>query len=114
MQNHFNTSVLIDGHFYGFHNNMLKCIEAATGRETWAERGLGRGSLIYADGDLIVLGERGQLLLVEATPDAYRERARTRVFDARTWTMPSLSEGRLYVRSQSELVALDVRPHAPR
>ena len=114
MQNHFNTSVLVGDYLYGFHNNILKCIEAATGREVWAERGLGRGSLIYAEGSLIVLSERGLLTKIEATPDAYREQSRARVFDSRTWTMPSLSGGRLYVRSQSELVALDVRQHAPR
>ena len=57
-----------------------------------------------------MLGERGQLALAEATPDGYRELARHQLFNAKTWTMPSLADGRLFVRSQAELVALAVVP----
>jgi outer membrane protein assembly factor BamB len=106
MKNHFNSSVLVGDHLYGFDDGTLKCIEAATGEEIWAKRGFSKGSLLYADGGLIVLGERGQLASVEATPAGYRERASFQLFKTRTWTMPSLSEGRLFVRDQGNLVAL--------
>lgn len=114
MQNQFNSSVLVGDHLYGFSKSILKCVEVATGREMWAARGFGRGSLLYADGSLIVLGESGQLAKIEATPDDYREQARTRAFQTRTWTMPTLAEGRLYVRSELELAAFDLRPRASR
>ncbi len=109
MKNHFNSSVLVGEHLYGFDNGTLKCIEAATGEEVWAQRGFSKGSLLYADGSLLVLGERGLLASVQATPDGYREDARFQLFEAKTWTMPSLADGRLFVRSQEELVALDLR-----
>ena len=69
---------------------------------------LGHGSLTYADGHLIVLGDRGTLALVEAKSDAYRERSRTQVFDTKTWTVPTFVGGRLYLRDQNELVSLHV------
>ena len=112
MKNHFNSSVLVGEHLYGFDNAILKCVEAATGDEVWAQRGFSKGSLVYADGQLLVLGERGLLASVEASPRGYRELARHQLFatDTKTWTMPSLAGGRLFVRSQGELVALDLRP----
>jgi hypothetical protein len=57
----------------------------------------------------LVLSERGMLVLVEATPEAYRELASHQVLEGRCWTPPSLSEGRLYLRNHAELVALDLR-----
>jgi outer membrane protein assembly factor BamB len=109
MRNHFNSSVLVGDHLYGFDNAFLKCIAVANGEEKWATRGFAKGSLIYADGHLIVLGERGNLAWVEATPEDYRESAGFQLFNSKTWTMPSLANGRLFVRDQKELVALDLR-----
>jgi outer membrane protein assembly factor BamB len=108
MKNKFSSSVLHDGHIYGFDEKMLTCIVAATGEPKWQARGLGHGSLIYADGFLVVLGDKGTLALVEATPGEYREKARAQVFDGKTWTLPSLAGGKLYLRDEHELVALDI------
>lgn len=108
MRNHFNSSVLVGKQLYGFDNGTLKCIDVATGEERWAHRGLGKGSLIFADGHLVVLGEQGQLLLVEATPEAFLEVSSARPFKARTWSQPALADGVLFLRSQTELVALQV------
>jgi outer membrane protein assembly factor BamB len=111
MQNHFNSSVLIDGHLYGFDRSRLKCIRVADGQERWNQSGFNRGSLLYVDGHLLVLGERGELALVKANPDSYQEIGKTKVFPDgdKTWTMPTLAGGRLYVRSEAQLVALDLQ-----
>lgn len=111
MQNHFNSSVLVDGHLYGFDRARLKCIRASDGQELWSQSGFSRGSLLYADGYLLVLGERGELALVKARPDSYQEVAKTKVFPDgdKTWTMPTLAGGRLFVRSEAQLVALDLQ-----
>ncbi len=110
MKNHFNSSVLVDGYLYGFDNTILKCIDAANGEEKWASRGFARGSLLYADGDLYVLSQRGLLARVAATPEGYREEARAQILSGKTWTMPTLADGRLFLRSHEEMVALDLRP----
>ena len=61
-----------------------------------------------ADGHLIALGDQGTLVLVEATSEAYREKARFDVFDGKTWTMPTLSGGTLFLRDEKQLIALKV------
>ena len=110
MRNHFNSSVPLDGHIYGFDNATFKCIEASTGEQKWAKRGrMGKGSLIYADGHLLVLTETGRLLLVEATPESYVEKAAVQLLEGRCWTAPALSDGRLFLRNRDEMLALDLR-----
>lgn len=108
MKNHFNSSVLLDGFLYGFDDGTLKCIDGATGEEKWKQRGFAKGSLLVADGHLFIFSEKGELAVAEATPEGYRETGRTRPMDGKTWTMPTLSHGRLYVRDEEELVAFDL------
>jgi outer membrane protein assembly factor BamB len=108
MKNHFNSSVLLGSHLYGFDNATLKCIDAHTGEEKWEQRGFAKGSLLVADGHLVIFSESGLLALAEASPDAYVEKARAQILEGRTWTMPSLAGGTLFLRNQAEMVALDV------
>ena len=55
-----------------------------------------------------MLGDEGTLALVEANPTAYREKGRVQIFDGKTWTAPSLSGGKLYLRDQKQVVSLDI------
>ena len=109
MKNHFNSSVLQGDYLYGFDNAILTCIEVNTGEEQWQQRGFEKGSLLLADGYLIILGEKGKLALVEANPSEYREKALFQLFDDKCWTVPTLAGGRLYLRNQKEMVCLDLR-----
>jgi len=110
MKNHFNNAVLVGDHLYGFDNATFKCLSVATGEPTWAFRGLGKGSLLAADGDLlIVLADQGTLLLVKAIPDAYTELARFQAMEGKAWTAPTLANGRLYLRDHDEIVALEMK-----
>jgi outer membrane protein assembly factor BamB len=110
MKNHFNNAVLVGEHLYGFDNATFKCLSVATGEQAWAFRGLGKGSLLAADGDLlIVLSDQGTLLLVQAAPDAYTELARFQAMEGKAWTAPALANGRLYLRDQDEIVALEMK-----
>lgn len=110
MKNHFNSSVVDGNNLYGFDDATLKCIDVLTGAEKWKQSGFGKGSLILADGHLIVLSERGKLALVEATPTAYKEAASYQALDGKCWTMPTLANGKLYLRNQKSLVSLDLKP----
>lgn len=115
MKNHFNNAVLVGPHLYGFDNATFKCLSVATGEPTWAFRGLGKGSLLAADGDLlIVLSDQGTLLLVKAAPDAYTELARFQAMEGKAWTAPTLANGRLYLRDHDEIVALDMKASGAR
>ncbi|MCI0446605.1 PQQ-like beta-propeller repeat protein [bacterium] len=109
MKNHFNSSVVDGNNLYGFDDAILKCIDVITGAEKWKQSGFGKGSLILADGHLIVLSERGKLALVEATPTAYKEVASFQALDGKCWTMPTLANGKLYLRNQKSLVSFDLK-----
>ncbi len=108
MQNKYTSSILQSDYLYGFDGGMLKCIEVNTGAEKWTQRGFGVGTLIYADGHLIVLGDKGKLALVEAAPTGYKEKAGAEVLNGRCITVPALAAGKLYVRNTKELVCLDI------
>jgi outer membrane protein assembly factor BamB len=112
MRNHMCTSVLIDGHLYGFdEDKAFKCIDLA-GNEKWAERGLGKGAVTAAGDRLLVLSGKGELIILRATPEGFTELSRRKVLDGgQCWTDPVLVDGRIYCRSsRGELVCLDHRP----
>lgn len=121
MQSHWATSIHHEGYLYGMdgrheRGSNLRCIEFATGKVVWtAEKGLGRASFILADGHLITVGERGDIALVEVTPEGYREKGRARVLYYPVWTPPILAQGHLYVRnerSKRAIKCLDLRETA--
>ena len=108
MKNQFSSSVLHENYLYGFDNSILKCIEADTGEEQWKTRGFGKGTVILADGHLIILSDKGKLGLAEATPAGYVEKASAKVLSGLCWTVPTLANGKLYVRNEEEMVCLDM------
>lgn len=114
---HWSTPVARDGFLYAligfkeFGTGPLKCIELATGVEKWSQSGFGSGGATVRVGEhLLVQSDRGPLVLVEARPDAYREVARAQVLGGKCWTMPAVSNGRIYARNTKEGVCLDVKP----
>jgi len=108
MRSDVNTAVLVGDHVYGFDGSFLECLDVGTGKVRWRARGFGKGSLIAADGRLIVLGESGNLGLVRATPEGFVLEARADVLHGKSWTTPSLAGGRLFLRNHEELVCLDL------
>jgi len=114
MCNHWSTPVPLDGYLYGlfgfkqYQTAPLKCVELATGKEVWREPGFGPGNLILVDGHLLVLGDQGQLVLVEPSPSGSKEVARAKVLDGKCWSTPVVSNGRMYARSVKEGACFDV------
>jgi outer membrane protein assembly factor BamB len=114
-QNQLVTSVLVDGFLYGASGDVasgaeLVCMEMMTGEVRWRENSIGVGSLAAAGDRLIVLSDSGELVIVRATPEHFTLLARHQVLDDKCWTVPVLSNGRIYCRSASgKLVCIDVR-----
>jgi outer membrane protein assembly factor BamB len=108
MRNHFSSSIFHGGYLFGFDNATLKCIDPISGTMKWGKRGLGKGSLIYADGHLLVLSDRGRLLLVEATSEGYLEKGSLQALTGRTWTAPTVAGNRLYLRDHTQMVSYDL------
>jgi hypothetical protein len=109
MRNAFATSVLYDGHLYGFGGSRLRCLAWDTGQNVWDQTGLGKGSVAVADGRLIVLTEAGDLLLAEASPKGYRQKGRCHPLDGPCLTAPVVADGRLFLRSERLLMALELK-----
>jgi hypothetical protein len=92
---------------YGFDGSFLACIDLANGKRKWKGGRYGHGQLILlADQDLLlVLSETGELALVEATPDQFRQIARFPVIEGKTWNHPVLVGDVLLARNGQEMVA---------
>ncbi len=102
---------------YGTTAQALLCIEFATGKVKWEDRAVGAASLCYADGYLYLHGENGEVALVEASPDGYREKGRFTPPDQpahskpmeKAWAYPVVANGRLYIRDHGSLWCYDVK-----
>jgi len=115
------TPMLVDGRLHAIDGRDdvppadMVCLDPATGRVLWRESDFGYGTLLAADGKLLVVKTDGEVLLVR--PDAARlavlARARPFADDPRGGplrALPALANGRLYLRDDRTLVAVDVSP----
>jgi outer membrane protein assembly factor BamB len=125
---HWMTPIVEDGVIYassgrGAGEAELRAVDLETGKVLWAEPGLGRATMILADGHLIVLTEHGRLLAVrpraqrlvvvaDATP-RLPDRPEMLLLDPPAWAPPALAHGRLYLRGRSRVACLDLRSRQP-
>ncbi len=111
-------TVQVGDYLYGTNSQGLLCVEFTTGNVKWQERGVGAGSVCCAEGRLYVHGEKGDVALVEATPEAYREQGRFTLPNqpdrgkAQAWAYPVVANGRLYIRDLGTLWCYDVKAAA--
>jgi len=111
-------AVKVGGYLYGTNTGGLMCVDFATGEVKWQDRSVGAGSVCYAENRIYVHGEKGDLALVEATPEAYREKGRITPPDqpergkSAAWAYPIIAGGRLYIRDLGTLWSYDVSSSA--
>jgi outer membrane protein assembly factor BamB len=102
--------VIVDGHIYMNQGVGWSCLELASGEERWLGRGPGKGSVIYADGMLYCLGEKGRMALIEASSEGFNL---VSMFDlpkgdGPCWTHPVISHGMLYLRWADHLCVYQI------
>jgi len=107
---HYATPVFHEGHLYGFHGRQeqgqeLRCVQASDGAVKWSVR-LPAGSVLLAGRTLVVLTEKGELILAPASADAFKPSGRGQILAATTRAYPALSKGRLFARDGKKLVAV--------
>lgn len=126
LESHWGTPVYHEGYLYAFSGRnepdaRLRCVEFETGKLMWERdeswrRGsrapsvYGRGSILLADGKLIVLGEGGLLGLFRVDHREPQELARFQVPELSypCWTGPVLSGRKLVLRSEDRLIGFDL------
>lgn len=114
LASHFSSPVMAGGFLYGVSGNTgkgdVRCLDVASGTTKWTSKEAGFGSLMLAGGKLIVLSEKGRLMVAEAVPDAWHELWGQQVLDGVCWTMPVLSRGLIYCRNdKGHVVCLDLK-----
>ncbi len=100
------TPVLVGGYLYGQGpaRNFI-CVDASTGQQKWSQAGFGEVTSTLTDGHrLLLLSDRGEAILTEANPEAWKELGRFQAC-GKTFVHPAYSDGVLYVRDSRELVA---------
>jgi outer membrane protein assembly factor BamB len=85
----------------------MQCIDLATGKSRWKKRRspeFGHGQIMLIGNVILVLSEFGEIALVEASPERYRELASMRALDPVdvTWNTPAFAPPYLLVRNARE------------
>lgn len=114
MRNHFNPAILVNGFLYGIDGDStrpesaLRCVDWKTGETKWTEK-TGFGAVAMADGKLIVLTAKGELMVANASPDGFKPISRAQILGGKSWTTPVLANGKIYARnSTGQVVCVDV------
>ena len=116
-QNHHGGVILVGDAIYagnGHRNGLPICLDFATGQVRWGgnirNEGVGSAALTYADGNVYYRYENGVMILVEATPEAYRQKGMFKLPSSElNWAYPVVTGGKLYVRDKDELLVYDLR-----
>jgi outer membrane protein assembly factor BamB len=112
MKNHHGGMVVLDGHVYGFDEQVMKCLDLKTGDTVWQNRSVGKGAVTYADGRLYLRSENGPVALCVATTKGYEEKGRFEPknrSDKPAWSHPVVCGGRLYLRDMDSLAVYNVK-----
>ena len=112
LQSHFGSAIRLGDYLYfsSGHNGpaFMSCVNLRTGEIAWQQRGFAKAQLLAADGKLILLDEDGTLALVDPTPKEFKILAQTPLLQHLSWTPPTLSGTRLYVRDRHAMMALEL------
>ncbi len=88
----------------------LCCLDLKTGKELWKEKGVGYfhfGTIRCGNNKLLILDDKGNLKLVEASRKGYRELCHAKVCGGNLVT-PAFSDGCLFARDDKEIICLQL------
>ncbi|MBX3743840.1 MAG: PQQ-like beta-propeller repeat protein [Verrucomicrobiae bacterium] len=108
LRSKFANVLLRGGYVYGLDDGRLVCVDLADGTRRWDGERYGHGQVLLVDEWILVTTESGEVALVEAKPEAFREVARFRALEGKTWNPPALAGDLLLVRNDREAAAFRI------
>jgi outer membrane protein assembly factor BamB len=108
LKSKFANLIVHEGYVYGLDDGVLTCLDPASGERRWKSGRHGHGQLLLVAGLLLVQTEEGELVLVDPSPEAYRELGRFAALDGKTWNPPALAGSLLLVRNDREAAAYEL------
>jgi outer membrane protein assembly factor BamB len=110
----FNDFVVHKGYVYGFDGAIFTCVDLKTGERKWKQGRYGTGQVLLIEDSslLLVLSDKGEVILLSAKPDAFEELGQLQAISGKTWNHPAIAQGRLYVRNAEEMACYEL-PVAP-
>jgi outer membrane protein assembly factor BamB len=110
---HYSSMVAKGDYVFGFDGRQeegarLRCIDAKAGKVLWSKEGFGCGTIILVADHLVILTETGELVLVEASPKAYREVARAKVLQP-TRAPIAFADGYVFARDDERVICLKLK-----
>lgn len=104
----FANIVQLNGHLYGLNDGTLICLDAATGQRVWRGERYGHGQILLVNDVLLIQAESGEVVLVQATPDEFKELSKFTAFTEKTWNSPALASRYLLVRNDREAACFEM------
>lgn len=109
LRSKFSSPVAHEGYIYGLDEGIMVCLDAETGERMWKNGRYGHGQMLLTGDRIFMLSERGEIVLIEPSPEGLRELTRFEVLPgAKTWNPPALVRGVAYVRNHVEMAALNL------
>ncbi len=106
----FNEAVQRGDFVFGLDDGILACIDVKSGERTWKGGRYRYGQILLWGDKLIVQSEAGYVAVVEANSEKYIEVTRLEALNDRTWNMPVVNQGRLFVRNAAEAACYELPP----
>jgi len=101
--------VIHDGYAYSLSNGFMECARLSDGEQMWKRRGrFGHGQILMVGSVILLHSESGELYLLEATPDEYRELGTLKTIDGVCWNTLCLTGDKLLVRSEIEAACIEI------
>jgi outer membrane protein assembly factor BamB len=104
----FTNLTIIGDHAYGLSDGILECMNVETGKSMWRKGRYGHGQVLGVADLLLVLGEKGQLVLLEADPKKLVELGKIEALDGKTWNSFALYGKLLLIRNAEEAACYEL------
>lgn len=110
MKPDYNDFVAFENNLYGFDGNIFACMDLDKGKKIWKRGRYGNGQVVLLDasGQLLIVSEKGELVLLKASPERLIELAKFPAIEGKTWNHPVVTGTRVYLRNGQEAACYEL------